>query len=190
MLRRGVRRASRRLHRPCGNHPQPFEKALACFPVCRCRQAPRWRNFRYCVWHIQEPPREVGARVNLHSTRVACFALIVLGSIALASCGGNTYVARENQCRQQVVLSLAPGVARTDREMDRLQDDTNVQPGVCAVHEPHTVRLFAQHAAQTIRVAGARFRACGRIRTSASWSRRAVAWQGVRMKPVPVVLSV
>lgn len=46
--------------------------------------------------------------------------------MALASCGGNTYVAREDQCRQQVVLSLSPGVTRTDREMDRLQDDTNV----------------------------------------------------------------
>jgi hypothetical protein len=62
----------------------------------------------------------------LHSTRVACFALIVLGSTVIASCGGNTYVAREDQCRQQVVLSLAPGVVRTDREMDRLEDDANV----------------------------------------------------------------
>lgn len=61
------------------------------------------------------------------SIRVACLALSCLGSVALASCGGNTYVAPENQCRQQVVLSLAPGVVRTDRVMDRLEDDASVR---------------------------------------------------------------
>lgn len=69
----------------------------------------------------------VGARVSLHSTRVACFVLIGLASLALASCGGNTNVAREDQCRQQVVLSLSPGVLRTDRVMDRLADDAKVE---------------------------------------------------------------
>jgi hypothetical protein len=49
-----------------------------------------------------------------------------VASFGLASCGGNTYIAPENQCRQQVVLSLAPGIVRTDREMDRLEDDAEV----------------------------------------------------------------
>jgi hypothetical protein len=45
----------------------------------------------------------------------------------LASCGGNRNIAREDQCRQQIVLSLAPGVIRTDREVDRLEDGAEVK---------------------------------------------------------------
>jgi hypothetical protein len=63
----------------------------------------------------------------LHSTRLARFALVALGSITFASCGGTTNIAREDQCRREVVLSLAPGVVRTDREMDRLEDDAEVR---------------------------------------------------------------
>jgi hypothetical protein len=85
------------------------------------------RNFRYCVWHIQEPPRQAGARVNLRSTRLARFVLITLTPLALVSCGGNKNIAREDQCREQVVLSLSPGVLRTGREMDRLEDGADVK---------------------------------------------------------------
>ena len=63
----------------------------------------------------------------MHSTRVACFVLVCLGSVALASCGVNTNVAREDQCREQVILSLAPGVIRTDRVMERLEDNARVK---------------------------------------------------------------
>jgi hypothetical protein len=63
----------------------------------------------------------------LRSTRLACFAFISLGTVALASCGGNKNIAREDQCREQVVLSLAPGVLRTGREVDRLEDGANVK---------------------------------------------------------------
>jgi hypothetical protein len=63
----------------------------------------------------------------LYSTRVACLALVSLGSLALASCGSNKVVAREDQCREQVILSLAPGVIRTDREMDKLEDSAEVK---------------------------------------------------------------
>jgi hypothetical protein len=70
-------------------------------------------------------PAHTGA--VLHSTRVGCLALVVLGSLTLASCGGNKVIAREDQCREQVVLSLAPGVGRTDRVMGRLEDDANVK---------------------------------------------------------------
>src|SRR5690348_8230847 len=85
------------------------------------------RNFRYCVWHIQEPLRLAGARVNLRSTRLARLALITLAPLALISCGGNKNIAREDQCREQVVLSLSPGVLRTGREMDRLEDGADVK---------------------------------------------------------------
>jgi hypothetical protein len=63
----------------------------------------------------------------LYSTRLACFALVSLAPLALTSCGGNKNIAREDQCREQVVLSLSPGVLRTGREMDRLQDNANVK---------------------------------------------------------------
>ncbi len=92
---------------------------------------PRGRNFEYGRWHIQEPLREVGARVNVHSIRFACIAraavVVAFTPLTFVSCGGNSNIARADQCRQQIVISLAPGVGRTDREMDRLADDTEVQ---------------------------------------------------------------
>ena len=63
----------------------------------------------------------------MHSIRVACLVFVSLGSVALASCGGNKNIAREDQCREQVILSLAPGVIRTDRELDRLEDNADVK---------------------------------------------------------------
>ena len=67
----------------------------------------------------------------MRSTRFACLVrsavVVALVPLSLVSCGGNTNIARADQCRQQIVLSLAPGVGRTDREMDRLADDTEVQ---------------------------------------------------------------
>jgi hypothetical protein len=67
----------------------------------------------------------------VHSIRFACFAraALVVGfaPLVLVSCGGNSNIAREQQCKEQIVLSLAPGVLRTDRVMDRLADDTEVE---------------------------------------------------------------
>ena len=63
----------------------------------------------------------------MRSIRLARLALITVAPLALASCGGNKNIAREDQCREQVVLSLAPGVLRTGREMDRLEDNANVK---------------------------------------------------------------
>jgi hypothetical protein len=53
--------------------------------------------------------------------------LICLSPLALVSCGGTKNIAREDRCREQVVLSLAPGVVRTDRVMGRLEDDAEVK---------------------------------------------------------------
>jgi hypothetical protein len=67
----------------------------------------------------------------VHSIRFACIAraALVVGfaPLGLVSCGGNSNIARADQCRQQIVLSLAPGVGRTGREMDRLEDDADVK---------------------------------------------------------------
>jgi hypothetical protein len=66
----------------------------------------------------------------VHSIRFAYIAraalAVALVPFTLVSCGGHSNIARADQCRQQIVLSLAPGVGRTDREMDRLADDTEV----------------------------------------------------------------
>jgi hypothetical protein len=67
----------------------------------------------------------------LRSTRLARIAhitlVVCLAPLALVSCGGNKNVVRADQCREQVVLSLSPGVLRTDREMDRLEDGASVK---------------------------------------------------------------
>jgi hypothetical protein len=53
--------------------------------------------------------------------------LVSLSQLALVSCGGTKAIARDEQCREQVVLSLAPGVIRTDRVVDRLEDEASVK---------------------------------------------------------------
>ena len=100
-----------------------------CLSIRRLRMptGSRRRNFRYRVWHIQEPLRPPGARVNLRSIHFARFALITMAPLALVSCGGNKNIARDDQCREEVVLSLSPGVLRTGREMDRLEDGAGVK---------------------------------------------------------------
>jgi hypothetical protein len=60
-------------------------------------------------------------------TRLACFLLVVAAPFALASCGGRNNIAANERCHEQIVVSLAPGVARTDRVEDRLQDDAEVK---------------------------------------------------------------
>jgi hypothetical protein len=47
--------------------------------------------------------------------------------LTLVSCGGISNVARAEQCREQIMLSLAPGVARTDRVIEGLEEDASVQ---------------------------------------------------------------
>ena len=79
-----------------------------------------------CLAHTGAAPACRGES-NLRSIRFACFALIIVSPLALVSCGGNKNIAREDQCREQVTLSLSPGVLRTGREMDRLEDDANVK---------------------------------------------------------------
>jgi hypothetical protein len=51
---------------------------------------------------------------------------ISMAPLLLAACGGNSNIARAEQCREQITLSLSPGVFRTDRVEDRLQDDADV----------------------------------------------------------------
>jgi hypothetical protein len=60
-------------------------------------------------------------------TRLACFLLVVAAPLVLASCGGRNNLAANERCHEQIVVSLAPGVMRTDRVEDRLQDDAEVK---------------------------------------------------------------
>ncbi len=50
--------------------------------------------------------------------------LILCGLVA---CGSTPKVARIDQCHEQITLSLAPGVVRTDRVIDGLQDGADVR---------------------------------------------------------------
>jgi hypothetical protein len=58
------------------------------------------------------------------STRIA---LLVLMGYGLTACGSNPKVARIDQCHEQITMSLSPGVGRTDRVIDGLQDDADVR---------------------------------------------------------------
>jgi hypothetical protein len=53
--------------------------------------------------------------------------VVALAPLGFVSCGGQPNVARAEQCREQIVLSLSPGVGRTDRVMDGLEDDAEVR---------------------------------------------------------------
>jgi hypothetical protein len=61
------------------------------------------------------------------STRLASFLLLVVASFVVASCGGQKNIAANEKCHEQIVVSLSPGVMRTDRVEDGLQDDAKVK---------------------------------------------------------------
>lgn len=67
----------------------------------------------------------------MDSTRIVSRAVVLaVGAIALPAlvgCGSNPKVARIDQCHEQITLSLAPGVVRTDRVIDGLQDGADVR---------------------------------------------------------------
>lgn len=66
-------------------------------------------------------------RLRGNATRAILNALVLsMAPLLLAACGGNSNIARAEQCREQITLSLAPGVFRTERVEDRLQEDAEV----------------------------------------------------------------
>jgi hypothetical protein len=67
----------------------------------------------------------------MHSNRLPGAFLVSLVSIvlplSLAACGGRTKVARSEQCHEQIVLSLAPGVGHTERVIEGIEDEAEVR---------------------------------------------------------------
>jgi hypothetical protein len=68
--------------------------------------------------------------IAVDSTRIVSRAVVLaVGVLALpviVACGSNPRVAKIEQCHEQITLSLAPGVARTDRVIDGLQEGADV----------------------------------------------------------------
>ena len=60
-------------------------------------------------------------------SRAVVLAVGTFAVTVLVSCGSNPRVARIDQCHEQITMSLAPGVARTDRVIDGLQDEADVR---------------------------------------------------------------
>ena len=48
-------------------------------------------------------------------------------SLSLVSCGGRANVARAEQCREQITLSLSPGVGHTERVVEGIEEDAKVR---------------------------------------------------------------
>jgi hypothetical protein len=72
--------------------------------------------------------RFVGAGVNVPAGPLRCLALAVLASFAAAACGGNANVSRaDDQCSEQIILSLAPGFGRSDKLIEELSRDADVR---------------------------------------------------------------
>jgi hypothetical protein len=67
-------------------------------------------------------------RLPGNATKAILNVLVIsIAPLALAACGGNSNIARAEQCREQITLSLSPGVFRTQRVEDRLQEDAGVR---------------------------------------------------------------
>jgi hypothetical protein len=55
-------------------------------------------------------------------------SLVALIPLALTACGGGQNIARSEKCQdEQITFSLAPGIGRTDRVMEDLEDDAKVR---------------------------------------------------------------
>jgi len=69
-------------------------------------------------------------------------AFTALSTLVVASCGGNTNVSRASRCSEQITLSLAPGVDRTDRVMKDVSRNADVQLEYLRSASP-TLHVFA-----------------------------------------------
>jgi hypothetical protein len=64
--------------------------------------------------------------ITLRRFTILAFVLALV-PLTLASCGGQPNIPLAETCHEQIMLSLAPGVGRTDRVMDGIEDDANVR---------------------------------------------------------------
>jgi hypothetical protein len=142
------------------------------------------RNFGYFVWHLTGAASRRSGRESMRSTRLprnAKKAILAVLSISmapllLAACGGNSNIARAEQCREQITLSLSPGVFRTDRVEDRLQDDADVNLTFLRSTSPtlHQYELSARGKDPGCRSALTRLRQDSRVRFAEPDRRRTV----------------
>lgn len=154
------------------------------WPTTKGRQARVRRNFEYCLWHLQEPLREGGSGSNLRSTRQSRIStkallnvlVLAMAPLVLAACGGNSNIARAEQCREQITLSLSPGVFRTDRVEDGLQDNAEVNLSYLRSSGPtlHVYELSARGKDPGCRSALTRLRQDSRVRFAEPDRRRTV----------------
>jgi hypothetical protein len=71
--------------------------------------------------------RQSEARVPVLTGRFHPFALAILAPLALSACGGHTNVLSAGErCSEQVILSLAPGILRTDRVIKDISRSSDV----------------------------------------------------------------
>jgi len=120
----------------------------------------------------------------MHSTRsrgnntkaILTVLAISVAPLVLAACGGNSNIARAEQCREQITLSLAPGVFRTERVEDALQDDAEVNLTFLRSTGPtlHVYELSARGQDPGCRSALTRLRQDSRVRFAEPAARRKV----------------
>lgn len=125
-MRHGLRPASKHHPRPAaiiGNLLKDFGGVRLPAPtgVATTELWVRWLA-------LKGAPRDVGARVCVSSNRFPGLAfMIILAPLGLVSCGGHASVARSQQCREPIVLSLSPGVGHSPRVVDDVADDAGVK---------------------------------------------------------------
>jgi hypothetical protein len=102
--------------------------------------------------------------------------VVSLAPLLLSACGGNSNIARAEQCREQITLSLAPGVFRTGRVENALQDDADVTLHFLRTAGPtlHVYELSARGKDPGCRSALTRLRQDSRVRFAEPDRRRTV----------------
>lgn len=66
-------------------------------------------------------------RVFVLNGRVLPLAACISTLLAVGGCGGHENVSEADRCREQIVLSFAPGLVRTDSLIGSLSQDTRVR---------------------------------------------------------------
>jgi hypothetical protein len=108
------------------------------------------------------------------------FVFVALVPLAAVSCGGKPNIARAERCQEQIVLSLAPGVGRTDRVIEGLEDDAGVRLEYQRSTSPNlfVYSLSSRGKDPACRGALSRLRQDSRVRFAEPESRRTVQGLG------------
>lgn len=95
------------------------------------------------------------------------FAFAALAPLAVGACGGHTGVSRaEGGCDRQIILSLAPGIVRTDKVIKDIARGANVRLDYLRSSSEtlHIFRLTAEGRDPECREALARLQRDSRVR--------------------------